>query len=270
MTEFTGYAIELENKDKIARTATAIPFRAGDFEAPDEIDPRGIIKTENQKNQGACQGKAQTSVGESCLFIATGEKAQFSAQFAYIATQKIDGLVGRDQGSTISGGVENAKKNGFCPEEIFPYPDPVRYVSNIPDGAYEAASKFKIQSHAFLTSYDDVFNYLAAGQGAVEIGISWGGFNPNREGVIESFRAGGGGHALCYLGYSKRKDRQGRNYLWLLNSHGENWGINGWAEVSPTAVDQTARHRNTVMAGMSDLTTPEPRKVDWYKQDLYM
>jgi hypothetical protein len=140
-----------------------------------------------------------------------------------------------------------------------PYPNPVRYNWRLPDEAVKAAEPFKIRSHMVCKSYEDVFRFLSSGQGGVEIGISWGGMRPNSEGVIESFSPGGGGHAVCFLGYSTRKDSQGRNYLWLANSWSESWGYHGWAEVAPTAVDQMVRHRDTVMIGLSDLSTPVVR-----------
>src|SRR5690606_25614941 len=123
---------------------------------------------------------------------------------------------------------------------------------------------FRIKSHSVLKTYEQVFDYLAAGVGAVEIGISWGVANTP---VVESYKASGGGHAVAFLGYSKRKDKDGRNYLWLLNSWGESWGNKGWAEVSPAVVDAMGRAPYTGMIGMSDLEGEGvvPRPVDWSK-----
>lgn len=92
---------------------------------------------------------------------------------------------------------------------------------------------------------------------------------PNGEGVVEQFRPGGGGHAICFLGYSPREDAQGRKYLWLANSWSEQWGDRGWAEVAPRAVDQMAQHPETVMIGLSDLSTPAPRNVNWTKNSVF-
>lgn len=265
---FTGYPIEKEDREFLRDTATDFRVVRGNYEAPDEIDPRPWHKIENQGSMGSCQGHALSSVCEMAYHIAMGKVVHFSRMFAYIATQKIDGIRG-DRGSTISGGLKCAMQYGLPPEEAMPYPSPVRYSTNIPQSAFDAAQPFKIRSHAWCESYDDVFDFLSSGQGGVEIGISWGGVNPNSEGVVESFRPGRGGHAVAYLGYSLRKDSRNRNYLWMGNSHGLGWGINGWAEVSPNAVDAMCRHNFTAMVGMSDLSTPEPRHVDWVKKDRF-
>jgi C1A family cysteine protease len=266
--DFTGYPIELEDRAELAATATDFaPAVKGLYSAPEEIDPREWHVIENQSSMGSCQGHALSSVCEMAYRIATGEVTQFSEMFGYIATQKIDGIQG-DRGSTINGGRKCAEQYGMCPVEVFPYPNPARYSNRIPDEAWAAAEPFKIRSHAFCRDYSDVYEYLASGQGGVEIGISWG-LQPNREGVVEHFRTGSGGHAVSFLGYSKRKDNNGRNYLWLANSWGNNWGKGGWAEVAPKVVDDMGQHRYTVMIGMSDLTVPKPRPVDWEKESVF-
>lgn len=263
-----GYRHDLERRAQLV--ATSIEFRSlvqGRYSAPTEIDPRPYHRVEDQGQQGACQGHALSSVCEHCYHIATGEPIQFSRQWCYIETQRIDKLVGRDQGSTIDGGRELASTLGVCREELWPYPG--RYVTTPPDreACLQDAAQYRIRSHSVCRSYADVYEYLASGLGGVEIGISWG-LEP-RDGVIDRFVAGGGGHAVCFLGYSARKDSQGRNYLWLLNSWGTSWGANGWAEVAPAAVDQMARHAWTVMIGLSDLTTPKPRPVNWSTEGIY-
>lgn len=266
-----GYRIDLERREALRQTA--VDFRRhvdGRFAAPPEIDPRPWHRIENQGAMGSCQGHALSSVCEMAYHIATNEVLQFSPLFAYYATQKIDGLLGGDSGSTIAGGMECSKKFGACPLDVMPYPNPVRYTGVIPDAAYSAATSFKIRLHAVCRNYDDVFSFLASGQGGVEIGIRWGAaMTPNGDGVIEQFRPGSGGHAVCFLGYSRRVDGQGHNYLWLANSWSEQWGDRGWAEVAPLAVEQMARHPETVMIGLSDLSTPAPRRIDWIKESVF-
>ena len=261
-----GYRLDLENHDELQQFST--PFRHlvdGLFSAPPEIDPRPWHRIENQGEMGSCQGHAQSSVCEMAFHIATGQVIQFSPLFAYLATQKIDGLLGTDCGSTISGGSQCAMQVGCCPLEVMPYPNPVHYSYLIPSNAYAAASSFKIRSKSTCRSYDDVYSFLASGQGGVELGIAWGdSMTPDARGVIEQFRPGRGGHAVAFLGYSLRKDSVGRNYLWLPNSWGpDSWGIRGWAEVSPVAVDQMFAHPQTVMVGLSDLSVPRPRVIHW-------
>jgi hypothetical protein len=222
-----------------------------------------------------CQGHALSSVCEMAYHIATGEVTQFSPLFAYLATQEMDGLLGRDAGSTIYNGMNVAKRIGMLPLDLMPYPNPVRYPSSVAkireelEAAYKLASPFKIRNHAICRNYSDVFNYLSSGQGGVEIGIPWGNELTPRDGLIQRFVPGGGGHAVCFMGYSKRRDTEGRKYLWLANSWSVSWGNNGWAEVAPVAVDQMGAHPFTTMIGLSDLSVPTPRKVDWRKDSVF-
>lgn len=272
MSQPFGYAIERERRAELE--ATAVEFRPhldGRFSAPLEIDPRPWHRIEMQGSMGSCQGHALSSVCEMAYHLATGQVTQFSPLFAYYATQKIDGLLGSDQGSTISGGAECAKRFGACPLDVMPYPNPVVYTGVIPAPAWPAAEVFKIQHHVMCRSYDDVFTFLASGQGGVELGIGWNSsMSPNAEGVIDTYdRHGGGGHAICFLGYSRRVDHQGRAYLWLANSWSESWGQHGWAEVAPAAVDAMFDCPNTVMIGLSDLTVPTPRSIDWAAHSVF-
>jgi len=266
-----GYRIDLERRPELR--AGAVEFRDrvdGKYVIPAEIDPRPWHRIENQGPIGSCQGHALSSVCEFAYHLATGEVIQFSPLFSYYATQQLDGLLGRDVGSTISGGMQCAKQFGACPLDVMPYPQPVRYTGVIPETAFTAAEPFRIRSHSVCRNYEDVFSFLSSGQGGVEIGISWGAaMTPNGEGVIESFRPVGGGHAVCFLGYSAREDAHGRKYLWLANSWSADWGDRGWAEVAPQAVEQMSRHPHTVMIGLSDLSTPKPRKVDWTRDSVF-
>ncbi len=300
---FTGYRIDQEARDELRATSTPLPVRFNTtYRAPAEMDPRPWHRIEDQGQMGSCQGHALSSVCELAAKINFAElvaqsrctdrqkssrcvdkirrlgdmfeqafrrkddsQIQFSPLFAYYASQKRDGILGQDIGSTLAGGLAAAKEDGSCPEDVMPYRLP--YTGRFTEGAYDAAKDFKIRRHTVCESYDDVFQFLASGQGGVEIGIRWGDGMTPRGGVIEQFAPGGGGHAVCFLGYSKRKDRQGRNYLWMANSWSRQWGNDGWAEVSPAAVEQMARHQDTVMIGLSDMAVARPRDVSWIGKD---
>lgn len=271
MSDFTGYRPDLEDIDFLEAVSDPLPamfdqFYSGSMDSPEEIDPRPWHQIEDQAEMGSCQGHALTSVCEMSFHIATEQVTQFSPMFGYLSSQKLDNLLGSDNGSTLSGGRKAAMEFGSCPLEVFPYPRPVRYSAEFAPGCWEAAEPYKIQSSSICRGYDDVFKFLASGQGGVEIGIMWGdGLEPDREGVIERYQPGNGGHAICFLGYSRRQDDKGRNYLWLANSWSPRWGNRGWAEVSPRACDEMARHQGNVMIGLSDLTVDDrhARRIPW-------
>lgn len=122
-SSMTGdWAREQENYDFL-RSLAPVPMRTAawkSFQRPAEVDTNWH-QTENQGSIGSCQGHSMSSVLER-LAIVNGEKIQLSEIFAYLATQKIDGLLGADNGSTISGGCELAVTVGCCLEELTGYP----------------------------------------------------------------------------------------------------------------------------------------------------
>jgi hypothetical protein len=233
-----------------------------------KVDPRAVMKIENQGSVGSCQGHALSSCVELCYYIATGDLTrQLSRAFGYYETQRIDGING-DRGSTISGGIKLATTLGIPREELWKYSG--RYENRRPSNWNEIVEDAKLhqvgQSYR-MESYDGVRTFLGSGQGGISIGISWGG-EVDRP-VVNSFSgAGGGGHAIALLGLSERLDQSGRPYVWMLNSWGPNWGNKGWSEWAPTAVEQMLRHRYTACFGLSDLPNVKPRELnvtEWQK-----
>lgn len=232
------------------------------------LDPRELLRVENQGPVGSCQGHSISSCVEWCYILETSDASlQLSRAWGYYESQRIDGIRG-DSGSTINAGVKLATTLGICREELWPYSN--RYNPARPDN-FEAvladAAKYRIKSSVRLTSYEAVRTFLGSGQGAVHLGIAWG--NSVNRAVVESFSGGGGGHAIGLYCLSDRKDNQGNPYCWMMNSWGGNWGNKGWAEWSPTAIEQMMRHRFTVMIGVSDMLNVKPRKFnldDWKKE----
>jgi hypothetical protein len=263
---FTGYNPTIENRDEIRATSTELGFRVGDYEAPEEIDPRPMMRHDKQGNMGSCQG---FSLANSCEYVWALAQGGFSAErqlsslYAYLESQRLDGgrLFGVDKGSTINSGLKVATTIGMLPEADLPYRTP--YPNNartiVTDAMRAKAGQFKIRSHTWLESYNAIFQYLASGVGAVHTGTLWNDSFYARDGVLRSISLrGGGGHATAWLGYSKRVDSRGRKYLWRLNSHNDSW-----TEVSPEVIDQLCRHEYTSIVGVSDLSTPGPRAVSW-------
>jgi len=263
--EFTGYDPTIENRDAIKSGSTEIAFTMRDFATPEEIDPRQLMRHDKQLNMSSCQGFSLTNACEYVWALVHGSfspERQLSQLFAYLESQRqSQGLLGRDAGSTIEAGLKVATSIGMLPEKDLPYSTP--YPNNartlITDDMRMKAFPYRIGSHTWLDSYDAIFRYLASGVGAVHTGTLWNDSFYARNGVLESVSLGrGGGHATAWLGYSKRKDSKGRNYIWRLNSHNDSW-----TEIAPSVIDQLCRHQWTSIVGVSDLSTPGPRKVSW-------
>jgi C1A family cysteine protease len=235
-----------------------------------KVDPRKVMKVENQGSVGSCQGHALSSCVELCYYIATSDLTrQLSRQYAYVETQRIDGING-DRGSTISGGIKLATTRGIPQEKLWTYSG--RYENKRPANWTEIetdAQQHKVGQSYRMTTYDGVRTFLGSGQGGISIGISWSG-EVDRA-IVNSFSgAGGGGHAIALLGLSERLDNSGRPYVWMMNSWGANWGNAGWAEWAPAAIEQMLRHQYTACFGLSDMPNVKVREytLDDLKKDL--
>lgn len=224
------------------------------------LDPRQVVKVENQRNQGACQGHSISSVVEWCYYLASNDlEKQLSRAMGYYESQRLDGIRG-DRGSTISAGVKLATNTGICCESLWPYPSGYNQSrpSNWEDVKKDAAT-YRIGRSIRLTSYDAVRTFLGSGQGGINIGIGWG--SGMSRAVVESYSSGGGGHAIALLALSDRKDSGGNPYVWMLNSWGTQFGNAGWSEWSPRAVSQMLQSGRTACIGCSDMPHVKPREI---------
>jgi hypothetical protein len=229
------------------------------------MDPRQVLRIENQGPVGSCQGHSISSGCEWVYILASGDTSlQLSRAYGYYESQRIDGLLGSDRGSTIQAGVKLAMDRGIPPEELWPYQN--RYSPKPPkplDELYEAASKYRIAKSTRLSSYEAIRTFLGSGQGMVHLGISWG--SSVDRAVVTSYSGGSGGHAIGLYALSDRKDSDGRPYAWMMNSWGSGWGNSGWAEWSPDAITQMLQHRWSVFVGISDMPHVKPR--EWTIKD---
>lgn len=263
-----GYRIESEDHAHLAANSKPLGYMslAG---APARIDHRGWLKSKTQRNMGSCAGWALSADAQVLNFIDTGgESVEMSHMWCYLRGQAHSGFLGSDQGASIAGCVEAAKQDGVCREVTFPYPvdqwGRAVYSTRIPPEAVAESNDHHIRSSTVMNGYDSCFAYLASGVGAIDIGITWtSGLANNRTGLIDGSSVGGqnlGGHSMAILGYSDRRDNQGRQWLWLLNSHGPEWGNQGWAEVQPSLVDWWIQN-GAVFIGVSDMEEYAPRQL---------
>lgn len=258
MSEFTGLIHSIGNAIEVNEMASdRYLVVCGSAELPPELDPRPWHRIENQGPVNSCSGFALSSVGELCYRVAAGQVRQFSPMWSYLRAQLVGNLFGRDGGATISGAVRAAQNDGFCPLEVFPYPQPPRYTTQIPAAAAEAASPFKIRGVGKIEGADNARTWLGTNQGGVLFALPWPLVVVN--GICDSFTGYGNGfHAVAGLGY----DQAGN--IWIGNSHSTQWGDAGWFRLTPRAMDGLLRRvPGAVAVGLSDLTTPGPRLVDW-------
>lgn len=242
--------LELEDRLFLGALQTMPPeFKS--FARPESVDV-AWHNTENQGSIGSCQGNDLSSCMERLEFVAKKNVVQLSRIFAYLATQKIDGLLGADNGSTISGGAKLAMTRGCCPEELtgYPraYPGAADRAKILSEANYAAGEPFKALSvWQVPADPDEACNWIGGG-GAISIGIRWPGIPKDR--VIRTYNGGSGGHAQAVLGYKANGN------LIAVNS----WG-DGAYEIMPQAWKQMHADRYTAMVGLAGSVEPQP--VNW-------
>lgn len=233
------------------------------FQRPAEV---GIDwhRTENQGHIGSCQGESLSSLLERLAFV-RGEKVQLSAIFAYLATQKLDGLLGSDSGSTISGGAKVGLTTGVPPESATGYPSsyPNRAVISqiLSANNYALADSYKANSlWQPPMDFGQTLDFIGGG-GGLTFGIRYywefipkdrvvRDYTPNQHNVV-------GGHAMCILGYTKTGE------LWAINSHAD-----GPYRIVEMAWKKILQDRQTASIGLMGNPTASP--VNWLEDSPWL
>lgn len=276
-----GWRHDVEDRDELLNSAAPtsdVMAMRGEYDGKPHAQLadflRKHLRVHNQGSQGSCRGHSGSAALENCLIIAGGDvQLQLSPQYFYIQTQRLDGITG-DRGSTVQNGIKLMRERGCCPEEFWPYPQPVKYQTSPPrhslQECHEAATPFRIRKHYDLREYEAARTFLQSNQGPIDSGIIWTQSMAASGGsTVESY--GGseiGGHATLFPCLSSRLDQSGRPYIWCLNSWGLNWGQKGWKEISPTAWNQFSRDRRNVLIGVSDMENPTPRPWDFVRRPV--
>lgn len=258
-----GYRWDLENRDRLYANGVEWRGFGPRVEIPREVDPRGWLRTENQGPMGSCRGHSGTTGGEFIYKGIVGEVIQFSPMWLYLQTQKRDGLFGRDNGSTIENGVKVMVEEGLCTLDAFPYPNPVRYSTHIPDGAARDAAGYKFGRYSPIRSWQEAIEWIGTGQGYIDIGTRWPLRHSN--GLMRYWQpTGNGGHARALCGYIDHPVA-GERTLIDFNSHGERSGDHGEFFMTEEAFEGMLRDRYSSVIGVSDMPTAKPREIDFTK-----
>jgi Papain family cysteine protease len=255
-----GWRFDIEDHDKLVAEQTFFDhalFRAA--APPPVLDPTPFLEVKNQHQLSGCAGWSGATNGEHLQWIKTGGSTiRFSEMHHYITAQKRSNTFGTDDGATIDGSRQAMEQDGFALQQDFP--DTGKYVTTIPDQATKDGLLHLARKHAVLESYDAGFQWLATGTGTIQIGIPVGDGFMRCTGVLTRDNMRGkpeGGHALAIVGYSARKDEQGRQYLILKNSWGPTWGVNGCCEVEPALFDIFCKSQQCEVIGITDLDAYE-------------
>lgn len=249
--------LDIENYEELEALPQGAPDAFAAFEAPPEV---GVDwhQTENQKRLGSCNGVAGASCLERLSFVMNGGKVQLSDIFAYLASQKIGGLLGYDQGSRPTDFIKLATQHGVCPESLtgYPaaYPNLAQRNSILNASNYAAGAPYRARSVCVFrkdTTAAEINQFIGGG-GAVLFGIKWYSLIPSDRIVRQYSPPGGkmGGHANAVLGYR--------------SPTGNSRGVNSWGDgpydITPKALEQMLRYPGNVFVG---LMGNEGKPVDW-------
>jgi len=256
-----GWLHDREDRRHLEHTQSPLRI-TGRVRAPESVDPRKWMRVESADTLSTGCGDALARCLEflQCL-KSGGHPVRLSSRFAYLAAQKMDGLLGRDCGATICGAVKASKVFGICRRSKFR--PTVGYSDAMPISAFRRAAAHRVVSHSLLYNYAEVVRILASGVGAALVGIPWAESFDEHDGTIDSISGPQRGyHSLAVVGFvADRRDEQGRKYLIVANSHGRSWGEDGFATVAPRLFDIWGRDDRAMMVGLSDLASYRTRDV---------
>lgn len=250
---FLGYNRMHEDVEQLHGRAVPFVKPAGVYSAPESISIRSWSKIRYQGRKGACTGFARAACGEiSNYYDTNGGIISLSPDWAYYTGQKHCGLLGKDQGATIMGSLAGAKEDGECLESTMAYSEV--YQPRFSDAAKLEGSQHLIQRWSILKSIQEMFDWLATGQGSILIGIPWTrtlhsfkGKKPLRDIGSGSL----GGHALCVCGYFL--DENGEIVFEVKNSHGVDYGDEGYLLLHERAMKQLLNGDWIEAVGISDI-----------------
>jgi C1A family cysteine protease len=216
MEKFSGYLIEEEDHDWLSqREDPEIMLRAARAAYPSfnpYVEP--YVPVENQKSMSSCVGQSLAVMFQIAMVQQYGLQAKFSRMCSYIMSQKASQISG-DRGATLSG-AQKAAEQGICLERYWPYPS--RYSSSIPSTA-QGEMVFKLKGSRQIRDADLVEDLLMSGC-PCHVGLSWNSTCENS--VCNSYRSGGGGHAVSLCHVSEKT-----GHFVLQNSWGTSFGDMG-------------------------------------------
>lgn len=197
------------------------------FSAPESIDhrPWRAQYIRDQLQKGSCVGHGGSGSCELQNYIDTGGGVvRCSPDYVYYTSQKEAGLLGKDQGSTISACIKSLSDVGVCLESTMPYRE--AYDPHIEEAAYiEGKQHLALSSHDPTDNWEDDLRAIQAGA-CILLGIEWVESLANAgETVTKLSGQAYGYHCVFEHGYVYIN---GELYFILENSHGKKYGRNGF------------------------------------------
>lgn len=232
--------------------------------------PPAWMRVENQGPINSCSANGLTSCAEKLEFARTGRCVELSRWFQYVNSEVFTyGQPGRDQGATLSAALRVGREIGFVPESEEPYPatydrNRLRFNTEI----NRLAEERKITSTISLApGYSAWRTLLGRDIGAVLLGQFWP-VQLDSRGYATRVPTSGGGHAIAGLFLADTSDANGNPDVWILNSHSVSFGLKGWFKATRSYIEDLQARDDFGNVGVSDMTVPGPRKVNWLKREM--
>ena len=181
-----------------------------------------VIKVLDQDGQGACN----TFASVQALHVI---RHQVGLPFVELSAGNLYGRIngGVDRGSVIADAILELEKNGVCPVDVVPHLEWRQ--RRWPSHWKEEAKKFRIVEAWDCPTFDHLASAILHGF-PVNLSILVGSnFKPDPDGWLPDYRGGGGGHAMCGVGLVYDGKRGWG--IKVVNSWGQDWGLNGFAIV---------------------------------------
>lgn len=222
------------------------------------------IPARSQASFSSCVGGGLSGCFEHSNMLETGEFIRRSMWQAYISSQRMCGMVGRDNGATLQGALKAANEIGVCRNDLCPMPN--SYTTNIPQAALDDAAKHR---HSEVTW--DARPWLKAVDWATDrkpilIGGLWtdrhSGLNKNNPIEKPSIYSGSslGYHCRYVCGFIFINDKL---HLKVRNTHGDDFGLHGVSYIPEETWAVLCRDPNFVALVFGDTEEIEPKRKSW-------
>lgn len=236
------------------------------FSFPQVCNPLDYLKVKSQLDKGACAGFTVAQIGEMTYWVKTGGKIErFSGDAMYVLAQEKDGIKG-DRGSTPTGCAWVLQNIGLVPESLYgPTVQTYQELKPVTDRMREAAGDYKLKSIVRIKTYEQAYQFLGSGLGALQICSKWQAHFMESN-IIESFHGPAhdsrhaGGHSFTGNGYDNNGNILCTN-SWDVSVHDE-----GGFLMTPQCFRELLADSFSFVLGYSDMATsqagpPKPRRI---------
>ncbi|XP_052012966.1 cathepsin 8-like [Apodemus sylvaticus] len=201
---------------------------------PKFVDWRRRGYVTSVKDQGICNSCWAFSVAgaiEGQMFRKTGRLVSLSPQ-NLVDCSRPEGNYGCRMGSTFLALKYVWRNGGLEAESTYPYEGRDGHCRYLPE-----RSAARVTGFSFVSSTEEALMHAVATIGPISVGIdaSHKSFKFYREGIYYEPKCSSNtiNHSVLVVGYGyEGRESDGRKYWLIKNSHGKQWGMNGYMKLA--------------------------------------